>query len=118
MAVVVKGYKQFLRACDRAGKETKTEVRGEFRHVGDLVKAEWQQQFSAIDEDSAAGLRTRVRQRGVAVEQSRRRVTGLRRDYARLQVRYGTEALEAKAPEVERRMEKAIDRVADHFEKH
>jgi len=112
------GYREFLRACDRAGKETKKEVRGTFRVVGDIVRDEARSLFEDISPKSAAGYRTRVRQRGVAVEQSLRRTTGTRPDFGRLQMEEALEpALEEKEDEVEREMENAIDKVADHFDR-
>jgi hypothetical protein len=114
----VKGYREFLRAADRAGKESKSEVRSTFRKVGDVVKHEAARRFESIDARSAAGYRTRVRQRGVAVEQSLRRTTGKRPDFGSLQMRDALiPALEQKEHEVEREMEHAIDVVADHFER-
>lgn len=114
----VKGYREFVRACDRAGKETKKEVRSTFRKVGDIVKEEAASRFRDIDARSAAGYRTVVRQRGVSVEQSLRRTTGLRPDFGVLQMRRALEpALADKEGEVEREMENAIDKVADHFER-
>lgn len=116
-ALKLRGYREFLRACDRAEKGTKKEVRTAFREVGQVVQQEWQGRFRPIDERSAAGLRVRVRQRGVAVEQSLRKTTGTRPDYGALQVRVGVQALEAKEDEVEHQMERALDRVADLFER-
>lgn len=111
----VQGYREFLRACDRAGKETKREVRGTFRKVGDIVKADWATDFARYDAKSAAGYRTVVRQRGVSVEQSLRKTTGKRPDFGRLQQRHGDAALARKGDEVEHEMENALGRVADHF---
>lgn len=114
----LKGYREFLRACDRAGRETKKEVRGTFREVGDIVRDEARSRFEDISPKSAAGYRTRVRARGVAVEQSLRRTTGTRPDFGSLQMREAlVPALEEKEDEVEDAMEKAIDKVADHFER-
>ena len=114
----IKGYRELLRACNRAEKETKKEVRDTFRKVGDIVRVGATERFRSIDARSAEGYRTRVRQRGVAVEQSLRRTTGLRPDFGSLQMRDALEpALEAKSDDVEREMEDALDKVADHFER-
>lgn len=113
----VLGYKQFLRASDRAGKDTKKETRETFRKVGDLVRIEGQRLFTQYNPRSAAGYRTRVRVRGVIVEQSLRKTTGDRPDYGALQMRVGLiPALENEADAVEREFELALDRVADHFD--
>jgi hypothetical protein len=113
----VKGYREFLIACDHAGKETKREVRGTFRKVGDLIKADAQPRYRPSDAKSAAGLRTVVRQRGVSVEQSLRKTTGKHPEWGSWQMRHTlVPALDAKEGEVERELEHAIDRVADHFD--
>jgi len=92
-------------------------VRDTFRHVGDVVRVEWTREFSVrYDARSAAGYRTRVRQRGVQVEQSLRKTTGLRPDYGRLQQRVGEAVLDQKQGELARGFERALDTVADHFE--
>jgi hypothetical protein len=110
--------REFLRATDRAGKETKKEVRAAFRKVGEVIRVEAARNFESIDPHSASGYRTRVRQRGVAVEQSLRRVTGLRPDYGALQMREALlPAVEDKADEVVDEFNDAMDRVADHFER-
>lgn len=114
--VRVKGYREFQRAARNAPKDVKRETRKAFRKVGDLVKDEAAQLFDSIDARSAAGYKTRVRQRGVAVEQSLRRTTGTRPDFGALQMRVALQpALEAKEDEVEQEMEEAIDTVADLF---
>lgn len=112
----VEGLKPFLIACDRAGKETKKEVRGTFRKVGDIVKVDARTRFRASDAKSAMGLRTVVRQRGVSVEQSLRKTTAKHPEWGSWQMRHSLlPALAAKEGEVEREMEHAIDKVADHF---
>lgn len=114
----VKGYREFLRASDRAGKETKRFVRETYRKVGDVVKANAASRFQTYDARTAAGFRTVVRQRGVSVEQSLRKTTGRRPDFGALQMRKAlVPALEAKEREVEGAFERAVDTVADHFER-
>lgn len=113
----VRGYREFLRAADRAGRETKKVVRDRLRVVGQSVRDEAQQLFGKYDQRSAAGYRVRVRQRGVFVEQSLRKTTGLRPDYGALQMRRALlPALEDREAEVERDMQKALDDVANHFD--
>ena len=114
----LEGYTDFLRACDRAGKETKREVRSTFRKVGDVVKVDARARFRSSDAKSAAGLRTVVRQRGVSVEQSLRRTSGRHPEFGSWQMRHAlVPALESKEGQVEREMEHAIDTVAEHFER-
>lgn len=114
----VKGYREFVRATNRAEKASKREVRGTFREVGDIVKREATALFSTVDRRSAAGYRTRVRQQGVSVEQSLRKVNNKHPEYAKLQMRRALlPALRDKEGEVEHAMEKALDKVADTFDK-
>ena len=72
--VVVKGYRELVRACTRADSDTKKYMRDTFRKVGDTVKVDAAGKFAGYDAKSAAGFRTRVRQRGVEVEQRLPRV--------------------------------------------
>lgn len=113
----LRGYREFLRACDHAGKDTKREVRAAFRLVGRSVLTDWSRRLAPIDTRSALGLKTRVRARGVSVEQSIRRTTGLHPEYGALQMRLGLRAATSKQHETERAMEDAIDHVADHFDR-
>ncbi|HKN43696.1 MAG TPA: hypothetical protein VJW23_07215 [Propionibacteriaceae bacterium] len=113
----VKGLREYLRAASRAEKETKTETRKAFSQVGEIVREEATRLFERVDAKSAQGYRTRVRQSGVSVEQSLRRVTGARPDYGSLQMREALlPALENKEHELEGEFDDAIDTVADHFE--
>lgn len=115
--VAVTGYREFLRACDRAGTDSRKQVRGTFRKVGDIVKVEAAADFVDYSPHSAAGYRTVVRQTGVSVEQSLRKTTGLRPDFGALQMRVALlPALDKKADQVEHEFEHAIDVVADHFD--
>jgi hypothetical protein len=115
----VTGYREFLRACDRGEKETKKYVRGSFREVGDIVRRDAEQLTGhrLRSPRSAAGYRTRVRARGVAVEQSLRRTTGRRPDWGATQM---GESLVPALTDNEQRviagMAQAIDTVCDHFE--
>jgi hypothetical protein len=105
-----------LRACDKAEKDTKKAVRGSLKKVGEVVRVPATEKLREIDEKSAAGLRTVVRQRGVSVEQSLRRTTGQHPSFGVLQMREVLEpALAENADEVEQVMGEAIDDVVDHF---
>ncbi len=115
--VRVKGYRDFQRAIARADKDTKREVRNAFREVGDIVRVDAENRLDDTSPKSAAGLRTRVRQRGVAVEQSLRRTTGKRPDWGKHQMREAlVPALEDNTQQVMREFEEALDRVADRFD--
>lgn len=116
--VRVKGFREFLKACQHAPKDTKRFVREAFRQVGEQVRSDAADRFTTIDAKSAAGYRTRVRQRGVAVEQSLRKTTGLHPEYGSLQMRQALiPALQSHTDETERLMEDAMEKVADHFER-
>lgn len=113
----LRGYREFLRATDRAGKETKTAVRATFREVGEVVREPWADELDRFGSKTAHGLRTVVRTRGVNVEQTQRKTTGKHPDFGRKQQLIGEAVLDEKADEVGERMEDAIDEVADHFER-
>lgn len=114
----VKGYREFLRATARAEKSVGKETRAAFKEVGEIVRLEAARLFDRFDAKSAAGYRTRVRQKGVAVEQSLRRVTGNRPDYGALQMREALlPAVEDKERETVKALEDAMDKVADDFER-
>jgi hypothetical protein len=113
----VRGYSGFLAATARADRESKRYVRETFRQVGDVVRQEAAGRFASTDIRSAAGYRTRVRQRGIVVEQSLGRTTGTRPDFGALQMRRALlPALMSNADTLDRGMERALDRVADHFD--
>lgn len=122
--VRLKGYREFLRASDRAGRESKKFARTAYREVGDLVRTDASARIRdghpgrqlASDLETAAGFRTYVRARGISVEQSLRRTTGKHGEYGSWQMRHGLlPALESKEDEVMEATDDAIDRIADHF---
>lgn len=113
--IAVEGLRTFVRACDKAGPETKREVRGALREIGDFAREAWRSRYRPADAKSAAGLRTRVTQRAVRVEQSLRKTTGRHPDWGAWQMVQGRRALEDNSNHVERLMEHAVDRIADHF---
>lgn len=116
--VRVKGYRELMRAAARADKETKKKVRETFRRVGDLVKVDARSKFGRYDARSAAGFRTVVRQRGVTVEQRYGRTTGDHPNFGALQMREALiPALDEKDSEIGREFQRAIDEVADHFDR-
>jgi hypothetical protein len=108
----------FLRACDRAGKEAQEEVRGTLFRGGEIVRVDWATNLTRFGAKTATGLRTRVRQRGVEVEQTRRKTTGQHPEFGRHQQRIGETVLATNAGRVTSEMDKALDRVADHFDDH
>lgn len=115
-SVRVEGYRELIRACDRAGRETRLQVRRTFRKVGDRVKEAARRKLEPLNARSSRGLRTRVRVREVAVEQSLRKVTGLRPDWGATQMRLGlVPAQREEEFATIRDFEHALDEVADVF---
>lgn len=115
--VRVEGLREFQRALQKADPELRKQVRATFREVGEIVRVDAAARFGRISADSAGGFRVRVRQKGVAVEQSKRRVTGKRGDYGRLQMTTALlPALDSKQGRVVDAFEDAIDKVADIVE--
>lgn len=110
----VRGYREFMRAASKAEKSTRAEVHKKLREAGDVVREEGKARFERYSVKSASGFRIRSRIGGVFVEQSLRKVTGRRPDWGQLQmVRALEPALDAKSGEVERRLEQAVDELAD-----
>jgi len=112
----VDGYKQTMQAIARTDKATRKAVREELRKAGDNVKAGAALRFARYDARSAAGYRTRVRQRGIAVEQSKKRTTGKHPEFGALQMRKALlPSLYMNEPRTERALEAALDRICDRF---
>lgn len=117
--VRVKGLRDLQRDFRRLSKDLSKEVRDGLREAADPVRQEATRRFTADITDafssveSAVGYRVVVRQRGVAVEQSKRRTTGLRPDFGRLQMRKALEpALDSKQDQVVKGVEKVLDKLA------
>jgi hypothetical protein len=114
---VVTGLSELLKASKAAGSATNKEVREAFREAGDIVKVDAVPRLAKYSTKSAAGFKTRVRQRGVAVEQSLLKTTGKRPDWGSLQMRKALfPAVEKTWPELEAEFVKAVDKVATIFE--
>lgn len=113
----VEGYKEFLTACDNAGKDSKKFVRAALRQSGEIVKRDATAKFGRYDARTASGYRVVVRRTGVVVEQSIRRTTGLRPDFGALQMQRAlVPALTENEEATERELEKALDVICDHFD--
>jgi hypothetical protein len=119
--VEVKGYREFVRACKLAPPDIKKEMRAAFREVGEAVRTDARGEIADDlgSQRSARGLRTIVRERGVEVEQTLRKTTGLRPDWGKTQMRRAlVPALEDNRDETEKLMNEALENVADLFELH
>ena len=118
MQARVKGLREFQRALRECDKETRKQVRDRFRKVGESVREGAAARFMHISPRSAATYRVVVRQRGIAVEQSRRRTTGNRPDFGARQMAVALgPSLEAHEDETMRELERALDDVADVFDR-
>lgn len=116
--VRVRGLREFNRAVRLAGPDSRRELRHAFVEVGEAVRREASERFRPIDADSAAAYVVRSRARGIAVESRKRKTTGTRPDFGALQMRKALlPAASAEEHETERRLERAFDRVGDHFER-
>lgn len=117
--VKVSGLRQFITATDHADRATKKLVRDELRKAAEPVRAEAERLFSRFSPESASTYGISVRRVGtVTVEQRRRKTTGDRPDWGALQMREALlPALETEQDEVVSRLEAAVDRIADRFER-
>jgi hypothetical protein len=112
----VDGYRQLMQALARSDAASRKAVRDELRVAGEHVRQDAGSRFSRYDARSAAGYKTRVRQRGVAVEQSLRRTTGKHPEFGSLQMRRAlVPALEGNEEATVRAMDEALDRICDRF---
>lgn len=116
--VRIRGLREFQRAAKRAGPDARKEVRGALKEAVEPIRQDAVRRFAVIDQRSAAGYTTFVTQRAAGVRQSKRKTTGKRSDYGSLQMRKALlPALRENEDEIQRGIERAIDRIADHFER-
>jgi hypothetical protein len=112
----VENLRGLMRALAAADREASRALRANLRHAGEVVRDDAGPRIARKDIRSAAGLRVRVRQRGVAVEQSLSRTTGLHPEWGAWQMRHALiPALAHNQEEVGRRMEVALDVIAARF---
>lgn len=110
--VRVKGLRDLQRAFREYDKEAAQQLRDTLRDAGEAVRGDAASRLGSLSPVSAAGLKVRVRQRGVAVEQSKRKTTGLRPDWGTLQMSVALlPALDANEAETERRVENMLDSI-------
>lgn len=115
----VHGYREFLQAVAAMPPEIRKDVRGALREAGEQVRKDSASKTKTElnSTRSAVGYRTFVRARGVSVEQTLRKTTGLRPDWGKSQMRKSlVPALEENEPETLRLMERAAQDIADYFE--
>jgi hypothetical protein len=133
MAEVVHGYAAYHRALSAdMPKAMRREVRAAFTVVGEEIRRDWTQKFSdygnaavgasryggtrASHTDSAQGYKVKVRKRGISVEQTKPKTTGLHPEYAGAQVKHGRDpATDGKERKLVAAMDNALDQVERIF---
>jgi hypothetical protein len=113
----VEGLSGLIKAADAAGRETKKLVRDRLREVARPVLDDARSKLSRYDARSASRLGISIRRVGtVSVEQRLRRTTGAHPEFGVLQMESALmPALDENMDTIERRMEAALDDVADAF---
>ena len=105
-----------MRSLKETDARSRKAVRDELRHAGEKVRQGATDRFNRYDPRSAQGYRVRVRQRGIAVEQSLRRTTGKHPEFGTLQMRRAlVPSLEANEEETMRGFDDAFDKIAVIF---
>lgn len=116
--VGVRGYSDLIRTINYIGGDFKKTVKAELREVGedtrrDASAAAARKGWSAR---TVTGYRVVVRQRGIAVEQARRRTTGTQRKFGGQQMREALIPSRDKNVEAAtKRMETALQRIVDRY---
>ncbi len=120
--VRIRGYDKLLRSIAAADKATAKEVRSSLRSAAEVVRVPWAaEDLDRFGAKTAAGMRTVVRKRGVAVEQSLRKssVEARRRPkFGTKQQRIGEAITDAKGAELQREFDVAGERIAAKFDWH
>lgn len=107
--VRVTGLQDLRKDLRKISRDADREVRESLREAARPVLDEAQRLFRPFSSSSADGYKIRVRQRGVAVEQSKRRTTGLHPEWGRLQMGVAfIPALQNKADEVVERVDAGV----------
>ena len=109
-AVIVKGDREVARAFKSMERDARKAMRDRLKKEMDPVRSGAQSRFSSVSPRSAAGFRTKVRTRDVAVQQSLRRTTGRRGDFGAMQMR---RALEPELQENEAKIVKGLTDALD-----
>jgi hypothetical protein len=105
----VTGLTELIKALHEVDRGLEKEVREGLREGGQKVQGAATARFMRYGQKTARGFRTVVRQRGVSVEQSLRKTTGLQPQWGKLQMRKGLlPALEAEQGEVAELVEKRV----------
>ena len=115
-AIKVEGLREFQRACNKSQKDVKKGLRTRLLKVGEVVARDAKPRFAPIDATAAGRFRPRVRTGMVAVEQPKRKTTGMHPEFGRMQLGIALiPALEAKSGEVEREFNDMLDDLVHGF---
>ena len=125
----VRGYTEVVKGLGAVDKATRKAVRADLRHIGDDVKEGSQARLTAYAAThhttpgarasyarTASRIRTIVRQRGVSVEQTLRKTTGLHKEFGALQMRDAlVPSLEANEEKTKVAVTESLDRICGEF---
>ncbi len=113
----VTGYTRLLVALKALPRSAQVALRGEFRAIGQIVDDKASKRLLELTPQpakSVAGLKPVVRLRGVEVDQTLRKTTGLRPDWGRTQMRLGLiPALHDAEPEIVAGVAAAMDKATE-----
>lgn len=105
----VTGLTELLKALHEVDRGLEKEVREGLREGGQKVQGRATARFMRYGVKTARGFRTVVRQRGVSVEQSLRKTTGLHPEWGKQQMRKGLlPALDDELGEVTEMVERRV----------
>jgi len=114
--LVVKNYRPFIQAINRAGPETKAAVTIALKAVGEPVKADAARRLAPYSQRSAAGLQVKVTTSSVKIRQGLRKTTGEHPEYGDLQMKRSLlPARRANSLRTNEAFQVALDVVIAHF---
>lgn len=117
-SVRVQGYEDLIRTINYIGGDTKKAVKEELRKVGESTRAGAAERASrkGFSARTVTGYRVVVRQRGIAVEQARRKTTGKQTKFGSVQMRKALlPARDASVEQAQAEMERALERIVRRF---
>jgi hypothetical protein len=114
--IKIHGLREYQRGMKKAELDAQKEVRDGLAKAAEPVREEWRRLLTPYHEKSASKLKTRVGVSGVFVRQSARKTTGEHPEFAALQMRLGEAALDVKANEAERILEREVEDLCDTAE--
>jgi len=116
--VRVHGYREFVRATNRAIPETKAAITTALKAVGEPTRADAARRLEPYSKRSAAGFKVKVTTSSVKIQQSLRKTTGEHPEYGDLQMKRSLlPARKANSLRTREEFEKALDVMIIHFSK-